>query len=163
MSQVATAMQAPFPQPSVDTGAEADLLISHLLDVMDALLDMVEEETRLVRAGKLDQVATLEQSKAELSRLYLADMQRIKANQPNIATLAPARLEDLRKRHDEFRAVLQINLTVLATAHAVSESIMRGVSEELARKAQPQAYGASGHVMAPPKGGTQPLTVSRVL
>ena len=37
-----------------------------------------------------------------------------------------------------------MNLTVLATAHAVSESIMRGVSAELARKATPQAYGASG-------------------
>jgi hypothetical protein len=59
--------------------------------------------------------------------------------------------------------VLQINLTVLATAHAVSESIMRGVSEELARKAQPQAYGASGRAMAPAKGNAPPLTVSRVL
>ena len=53
---------------------------------------------------------------------------------------------ELRQRHDLFRAVLQMNLTVLATAHAVSESIMRGVSSELARKATPQgAYGASSH------------------
>ena len=43
-----------------------------------------------------------------------------------------------------------MNLTVLATAHAVSESIMRGVSAELARKATPQAYGASGRATRPP-------------
>jgi hypothetical protein len=52
---------------------------------------------------------------------------------------------------------------VLATAHAVSESIMRGVSSELARKATPQAYGASGCATAPAAGAMQPLTLSRVL
>jgi hypothetical protein len=154
--------QTPLPRP-IDTAAEADLLIKHLLDVMDALLATVEEETELVRAGRLNQLVTLEQAKAELSRLYLADTQRIRANQRTLSELAPARLEELRKHHGEFRAVLQINLTVLATAHAVSESIMRGVSEELARKAQPQAYGATGQAMSPGKGGAQPLTLSRVL
>jgi hypothetical protein len=150
-------------QAPVETPDEAERLIKHLIDVMDALLAMVEEETELVRAGRLDQVLAYEQTKADLSRLYLTDTQRIKANQDKIAKLTPARLDDLRKRHDEFRAVLQINLTVLATAHAVSESIMRGVSEELARKEQPQGYGASGHALAPAKGRAQPLTLSRVL
>ena len=54
------------------------------------------------------------------------------------------RLEALRRHHDTFRALLQINLTVLATAHAVSEGIVRGVSGEMARHAAPQTYGASG-------------------
>ena len=66
-------------------------------------------------------------------------------------------VDDLRKRHDVFRALLQMNLTVLATAHAVSESIMRGVSRELARKATPQAYGASGR--GGRAAGQQPATV----
>jgi hypothetical protein len=52
---------------------------------------------------------------------------------------------------------------VLATAHAVSEGIMRGVSAELARKATPQAYGASGRATVPSAAALQPLTVSRVL
>jgi hypothetical protein len=70
---------------------------------------------------------------------------------------------ELRERHGLFRALLQINLTVLATAHAVSEGIMRGVSAELARKATPQAYGASGRATLPSAAALQPLTVSRVL
>jgi hypothetical protein len=56
-----------------------------------------------------------------------------------------------------------MNLTVLATAHAVSESIMRGVSAELARKATPQGYGASGRAAVPGAATMQPLTLSRVL
>ena len=66
-------------------------------------------------------------------------------------------------RKPSHQALLQINLTVLATAHAVSESIMRGVSQELARKATPQGYGASGKAAAPTVSGQQPLTLSRVL
>ena len=161
MSELASGTRLPSPAP-VGTAAEAEQLIKHLLDVMDALLATVEQETALVRAGRLNQVVTLEQTKAELSRLYVADTQRIRVHQSAVAKHTPARLDDLRKRHDEFRAVLQINLTVLATAHAVSESIMRGVSEELAHKAQPQAYGSSGRTIAPAKGA-QPLTLSRVL
>ena len=95
--------------------------------------------------------------------MYLADTARIKASQVYLDRVRPAMAKELRQRHDLFRAVLQMNLTVLATAHAVSESIMRGVSSELARKATPQAYGASGCATAPTASAMQPLTLSRVL
>jgi hypothetical protein len=68
----------------------------------------------------------------------------------------------LRERHHNFQALLQINLTVLATAHAISEGIMRGLSEEITRKASPQTYGASGRANAPKSQMGQPLAISRV-
>jgi hypothetical protein len=153
----------PEPTRPVASPGEAEALIRHLLDVMDALLGTVEEETELVRAGKLNEASKLEPTKAELSRMYVADTTRIKASQVYLVRTTPGMIDDLRQRHDEFRALLQMNLTVLATAHAVSESIMRGVSNELARKATPQAYGATGRATAPPVSSQQPLTVSRVL
>jgi hypothetical protein len=153
----------PEPMRPVASQGEAEALIRHLLDVMDALLGTVEEETELVRAGKLVEASKLEPTKAELSRMYVADTTRIKASQGYLVRMTPGMIDDLRQRHDEFRALLQMNLTVLATAHAVSESIMRGVSNELARKATPQAYGATGRATAPPVSSQQPLTVSRVL
>ena len=152
--------QQPAP---VRTPDEAQALVRHLLGVMDALLAMVEEETKLVRAGKLADAAKLEPKKTELSNQYVADTTRIKANQRYLQQAMPALADNLRERHDLFRAVLQMNLTVLATAHAVSEGIMRGVAAELARKATPQAYGASGRAVAPPPSSLQPLTLSRVL
>jgi hypothetical protein len=147
----------------VASAADGEALIKHLTDVMDALLGTIEEETALVRTGKLAEAVKLETAKTELSRMYIADTARIKASQIYLDRVTPAMAADLRKRHDIFRAVLQMNLTVLATAHAVSESIMRGVSSELARKATPQAYGASGRATAPTAAGMQPLTLSRVL
>jgi len=160
-----SALAAPPPSAArpVATPAEAEDLIHHLLDVMDALLGTVEEETELVRAGRLTEASELGPTKSELSQMYLADTARIKASQPYLARTTPEIVQSLRERHDTFRALLQVNLTVLATAHAVSESIMRGVSSELARKATPQGYGASGKAAAPSAGSHQPLAVSRVL
>lgn len=151
------------PVHPVGSPSEAEALAIHLLDVMAALLGTIEEETELVRAGNLTEAAKLEPTKTELSRMYIADTARIKASQPYLARTTPALVNALRERHDLFRALLQMNLTVLATAHAVSESIMRGVSHELARKATPQGYGSSGRAAAPSASSRQPLTVSRVL
>ena len=151
------------PVRPVSSQSEAEALINHMLDVMDALLGTVEEETDLVRAGRLHEASQLEPAKSELSLMYVADATRIKASRSYLSRSTPAMVDDLRKRHDMFRALLQINLTVLATAHAVSESIMRGVSQELARKATPQGYGASGRAATPSASSLQPLTVSRVL
>jgi hypothetical protein len=160
----ALAMQTKeVPIQPVVSAADGEALIKHLLEVMETLLGTVEEETALIRAGKLAEAAKLEPAKSELSRMYLADTARIKASQVYLDRVRPAMAKELRQRHDLFRAVLQMNLTVLATAHAVSESIMRGVSSELARKATPQAYGASGCATAPTPGAMQPLTLSRVL
>ena len=162
MSALATQAKD-FPVLPVASAADGEALIKHLLEVMEALLGTIEEETALIRAGKLSEAAKLEAVKSDLSNMYIADTARIKASQVYLDRIRPAMAKDLRQRHDLFRAVLQMNLTVLATAHAVSESIMRGVSAELARKATPQAYGASGYATTPTPGAMQPLTLSRVL
>jgi hypothetical protein len=154
----------PQPDPrAVTTIAEAELLMKHLMDVMDSLLTTIQQETELVRVGKLTEAAKLEMSKTELSRLYMLDTARVKASRDFLTRAMPDVFTALRKRHDLFHALLQMNLTVLATAHAVSESIMRGASEELARRATPQAYGSTGRAAAPPPSSMQPLAVSRVL
>ena len=58
------------------------------------------------------------------------------------------------RRHELLQAELKTNLMVLATAHAVSEGIIRRLSGDLVRKACPQVYGASGRATAPdPKRG----------
>ena len=142
---------------------EAQQVIGHLSDVMDGLLALVEEETKLVRLGRLADVGRLAEKKAKLARLYLADTSRLQASQPYLRKTVPGVLQVLRERHNTFRAMLQINLTVLATAHAVAEGIIRGVSEEINRNAAPQVYGASGRQAAPPPRSAQPLAVSRVL
>jgi hypothetical protein len=150
------------PKP-ITSAAQAEELTAHFVEVMDTLIEVVQRETELVRAGRLSAAAELEKSKSELTRLYIADTLLLRASHGNLARIAPQTLTHIRTRHDAFRALLQINLTVLATAHAVSEGIVRGVSEEITRKARPQTYGASGRASAPSRSASAPLAVSRML
>jgi hypothetical protein len=149
--------------PPIKSASEAEALGRHFVEILNKLVEMVEQETALVRAGKLGAAADLAPVKAELTRLYMADLLRLRANQPMLTKVTPRLIEQLHRRHDEFRAILQMNLTVLATAHAVSESIVRGVSGEMNRKAAPQTYGSSGRANAPAPRASQPLAVSRSL
>jgi len=154
------AKKAPAP---INSAAEAENLIHHLLTAMDALVATVEQETALVRAGKLKDAVALEATKAELARTYVSDTAQVKVNLPVLKKQVPDLLAALRKQHDTFNALLQINLTVLATAHAVSEGLIRGAHSEVARKHAPQTYGNSGRPVAPPKSAAVPISVSRSL
>jgi len=154
------AKKAPAP---INSAAEAENLIHHLLTAMGALVATVEQETALVRAGKLKDAVALEATKAELARTYVSDTAQVKANLPVLKKQVPDLLAALRKQHDTFNALLQINLTVLATAHAVSEGLIRGAHSEVARKHAPQTYGNSGRPVAPPKSAAVPISVSRSL
>jgi hypothetical protein len=145
------------------TPAEAETAIGQLTALIEQLTGIVERETVLVRAGELRKASALEPAKAQLAgQLYVAG-ERLKANGKYFLKAAPARCAALAKVQETFRAVLQKNMVVLATAHSVSEGIMRRLSGDLARKASPQIYGATGRATAPnPKHG-QPLAVSRSL
>jgi hypothetical protein len=147
----------------IEPVAEAEQLITQLGNTLESLLRVVEEETELVRAGKVGQASQLEAKKAELAGRYYAATERVKANTKFLAAHLPAQLEELRRRHDMFRPLLQINLTVLATAHAVSQSIIRGVAGEVSRKAAPQTYGGSGRPTTPSPTTARPVTLSRTL
>ena len=147
----------------VGSAGEAEQVVANLERIMDTLLALVEEETALVRAGKLNQASLLEAEKTELAGHYLAATERLKASRPYLAQVLPDTLDALRRRHDEFRALLQINLTVLATAHAVSEGIVRGVASEINRTQVPTTYGASGKPAASAPKATPPIAISRSL
>ena len=133
------------------------------MDVMSALLGVIERETELVRAGKIREAMAFEPKKTELSRRYVGAITHLKASQKYLHQTAPELLTTLHRHHDTFRAMLQINLTVLATAHAVSESIVRGVNAEMQRRNIPNTYTAAGQRAAPGPRHTTPLSVSRSL
>jgi hypothetical protein len=150
------------PRP-IETAADAEFAVAELTGVMDGLEAVVAEETELVRAGQLGHATGLGDKKAELSVLYFKSVERLKSKGTPLSSLVPRDVGKLARRHELLQAVLKTNLAVLATAHAVSEGIMRRLSDDLARKACPQVYGASGRETAPDPKRAQPLALSRIL
>jgi hypothetical protein len=153
------------PAAPIATAAVVDArkLAQNMMEVMSALLGVIERETELVRAGKLREAMALEPKKTDLSRRYVNAVGQLKANQKFLFQTAPELLDTLHRHHDVFRAMLQINLTVLATAHAVSESIVRGVNTELQSRNIPNTYTAAGRRATPGPRHMTPLAVSRSL
>jgi hypothetical protein len=163
MNQHPQRLQTPAPIPMASTPAEARKLAEDLMEVMGALLGVIERETELVRAGKLREAMASESKKAESSRRYVNAVGRLKASQKYLSQVAPELLTTLHRHHDVFRAMLQVNLTVLATAHAVSEGIVRGVNTEMQRRNVPNTYTSAGRRVTPGPRHITPLAVSRSL
>ncbi len=163
MNQQSQRQPAPAPIPVASTPAEARKLAENLVDAMSTLLGVIERETALVRAGKVREAMMLETQKSELSSRYVGAVAHLKASQKYLTQSAPELLTTLHRHHDTFRAMLQVNLTVLATAHAVSEGIVRGVNTEIQRRNIPNTYTAAGQRAQPGRANITPLAVSRSL
>jgi hypothetical protein len=166
MRQTTQAAIAGAPHP-IGTEADTHSTLAHLGDVMDELRAILDAETALIRAGELRQAAGLEPRKRDLAGRYFRGAERLKANAHMLARLAEGDMSvdlgALRAAHEELQAALKTNLVVLATAHSVSEGIVRRLSGELARKSSPQIYGAGGRPSSPNPRHAQPLALSRTL
>lgn len=155
--------QASSASAPASTPAEARKIAEGMMQIMSSLLGIVERETELVRGGKIRDAMALETEKNEMSRQYVDAISQVTRSRDYLKKTTPELLTALHRHHDTFRAMLQVNLTVLATAHAVSEGIIRGVNGEMQRKNLPNGYTAGGQRAMPNQRHGTPLSVSRSL
>jgi hypothetical protein len=147
----------------ISTRAEAECAADDLTTLFANLSSLLQQETTLVRAGHVRKAGEIEPVKKDLAGKLYALGERFRANAKFIMQVVPERCATLKSAQEDLREVLQRNMVVLATAHAVSEGIVRRLSGQLAKKASPQVYGATGRAVAPnPKHG-RPLAISRTL
>jgi hypothetical protein len=84
------------PKPTIATPAAARKLAEELMDVMSALLGIIERETELVRAGKVHEAMKLGEQKSGLSRRYVGALENLKTAQNYLAQVSPELLAALR-------------------------------------------------------------------
>ena len=92
--------ETPASTPAISSPSQAHQLASHLIDARNALLALVEEETALVRAGKIAAAIALDAQKSELSRRYVTAIGHLKANRSYFASSTPELLATLHRHHD---------------------------------------------------------------
>ncbi len=156
---------APLPpaaRPSVTSELDAVMLTNAVLDALEALEPVIEQETAFLKEGDTSGALGLSSEKEEKARFYMQAIEVLKGNVIAVQRLRPDALALIRERHEAFGTVLAYNMQVLATARSVSEGIIREVSAEVAKAANPAGYDAS---MRGPRGsGRQkgaPLSVSK--
>lgn len=139
---------------------EARGLIEDIGATMSALEKILTVETEHVRVGRISEGLADESRKSELTSAYLRGLEALKANAVALARFAPGDLEALRTRHAAFAQTIETNQIVLATARAVSENLVKGISSELSRAQAPQGY-APARAQSAYGGKSAPLLVSK--
>lgn len=140
---------------------DAEALLGRIGDAMVALVNVFEEETRLVKAGKLRAASDLTPHKTELASNYLIEIETLKKNAPYLSKAVPSQIEELRKAHAAFKDILTLNLKVVSTAQSVAESIVRGATEDATKRASPTGYGANGKMQGQSRTAHRPVVISR--
>ncbi|WP_089174717.1 hypothetical protein [Bosea sp. AS-1] len=152
-------------RPRISGPGEARALVEGVLEALAALAHLVGEETELVRAGRLPEAMTREPRKTELAGIYMRGVEQVKLNAVALARFAPAEVKRLKEAHHAFQGLIETNQIVLATARAVSESVIRDLAADANKPMRANGYGPTAKVgagvFARPNSG--PLVVSRQL
>lgn len=143
----------------ITTRDEAEALLMRISDGMVALVKIFNEETQLMKAGRLREAGALVNEKSALASEYLREIEIMKANATFIGGALPELVDELRRAHAAFRDILSLNLRVVATAQSVAEGVIRGAAEQAVRRDAPGGYGASGRMSAAPLN--RPVSLSR--
>lgn len=160
--------EAARPAPVRIADAEgAERLVAETLSTMRDLEALLGRESDHIRVGRLAEGLAEAGEKTALAGAYLQGLQAVKANAVALARFAPDGIAALREAHGRFSDAVAANQTVLATARSVSEGLLRTLSAEITRNAEPKGYG-SGYGARPapsPYGRTRsaPLVLSRSL
>ena len=151
------------PTPTRILGREdAERLVAGVLTTMGDLEKVLANETAHVRVGRIRDGLAEEAKKSELATAYMRGLETVKANAVALARFAPNALDKLKAAHAGFGRAVETNQTVLATARAVSETLMKGVADEMNRQARPQGYGPAGP-QPPRPARSEPLVLSKSL
>lgn len=138
---------------------DAEMLLRRIGDSMVKLVQIFEQETKLVEAGQISRAAELTKQKTDLAAAYLREIELLKNHSGFIGQTVPVLVDELRRAHQTFREILTHNLRVVATAQSVAEGILRGAADESNRRAAPKGYGADGKAAA--AQASRPVVVSR--
>jgi hypothetical protein len=161
-------LQTPDPanldtRPRIATAQDAETLVAAALDALETLDPIIVEETVLMRDGQLKAALDLSDKKNAASQRYQRMLEDLKANAIALGRFAPPSLALLRKRHEAFAELMNLNMAVLGTAKTVSESIVRELAVDVGLARSPQGYGAYGQQVAGYRTPAAPLSVSKTL
>jgi hypothetical protein len=134
------------PVMEITSPEDATKFCDQLADTIDALISVLDEESRMVREAKLDDAAVVHARKSALAANYGERLNMLKSNAEAIRLHTMTGIEKLRSRQLGLESALQTNMTVLATARMVAETLIRGVQSDAAEaNGGPTTYSATGY------------------
>jgi hypothetical protein len=121
-------------------------LIMYTEGTLRALVDIMNQETTLLRAGRHRDAGTLTAEKTRLAQDYVTYSRAVQRQIDRLKLEAPDDVGMLRLGHERLATQMAENLKVIATARDVTEDILTDVAQQVAKAAKPKTYGAAGQL-----------------
>ncbi|WIY51647.1 flagellar protein FlgN [Devosia sp. YIM 151766] len=141
----------------------AEDLCSHAETALAALVDVMNQETVLLRAGHMREAGKLTPDKTRLAQDYVTLARAIQRQTGRLNTEAPAALDRLRAGHESLATQMAENLRVLATARTVTEDVLTDVARMVGQRDRAKTYGNAGQVAKDPAASARGIAVNRTL
>src|SRR5690606_25709348 len=130
---------------------------------LDALVTIMNEETTLLRAGRIRDAGTLTAEKTRLAQDYVGLARSIQRQSTRLQREAPEEVQRLRSGHERLATQMAENLRVIATARDVTDDILSDVARAVGQSARTRTYGASGELPASAGTSARGIAVNRSL
>lgn len=130
---------------------------------LSALVDVMNQETTLLRAGHVHEAGKLTPDKARLAQDYVTFARSVQRQAPRLKEEAPEQVERLRNGHERLATQMAENLRVLATARTVAKDLLTDVATMVGQHERPRTYGMTGHVALDPKKSARGIAVNKAL
>ena len=137
-------------------------LIGITEQTLAALVQIMNEETTLLRSGRHRDAGNLTAEKTRLAQDYVSYSRAVQRQLERLKSEAPAAVARLRTGHESLATQMAENLKVIATARMVTEDLLTDVAQQVAKTSRPKVYGASGAI-APATAPTGGIAVNRAL
>jgi hypothetical protein len=130
---------------------------------LDALVSIMNEETTMLRAGRMREAGALTAEKARLAQDYVALARSIQRQSARLQREAPQEVQRLRNGHERLATQMAENLRVIATARDVTDDILSDVARTVGQASRARTYGASGELPAAAAPSARGIAVNRSL
>lgn len=133
------------------------------LETLEALVTVLNQETTLLRAGRLREAGAVTAQKTALAQDYVGLVRAIQRQTARLLKEAPDEVRQLRAGHERLATQMAENLKVLATARSVTETVLTDVAEAVGNASRPKTYGADGEIAKPAAGLARGIAINRSL
>tara|TARA_R110002020_G_scaffold40457_2_gene119569 strand:- start:141 stop:608 length:468 start_codon:yes stop_codon:yes gene_type:complete len=130
---------------------------------LSALVDVMNRETTLLRAGHLREASILTPDKARLAQDYVGFARTVQRQTDRLRIEAPQAIDRLRQGHEALATQMAENLRVLATARTVTEDILTDVAKIVGQQDRARAYGRAGTITADSANSARGIAINRAL
>jgi flagellar biosynthesis/type III secretory pathway chaperone len=141
---------------------DARELCSSAESTLQSLVEIMNEETTLLRAGHFRQASALTGHKTTLAQEYVSLARTVQRQLPRLRLEAPEELESLESGHDRLATQMAENLRVIAAVRDVTQTLLTDVAVAVGGQNQPKTYDAHGELAAS-ASSARGLSINRAL